>query len=420
MNGNPFYYESKDTVCRIYKGQSLIEFPENYTVIDLETTGFNPNSDDIVEISALRVRKDVVVDEFTSLINPGYKIPYAITEITNITNEMLSTAPGLEEILPKFIDFVGDDMLIGHNVNFDVNFIYDSTAELLNKAFNNNFIDTLRISRKLNPLSSHKLQCVAEYLNVDYSGAHRALTDCYITYECYKKMKEMQASKCNCSNDYLHLENIAGKEYPITGKICCVKGETKLKEIANAISNANGIYNDYFLKNLDYLILSEKKYEKFLADPAQSSFYLKAYQLSSKGKLKVISEFELYEMLGIPIKAKPKRTNNHLSESEMIKKITLNTTCSDDNSTFFGKTFVFTGTLEKMSRQDAMQCVIENGGNCKSCITKVVDYLVIGSYEYNAAIKGDKSSKQIKAEQLKEKGSKIEIISEDEFYNMMK
>lgn len=177
------------------KGKSLLCFPEDYTVIDIETTGLSSEHNEIIELSAIKVKNDERVDEFSMLIKPSAKVKSFITHLTGITNDMLKSAPVITDILPEFIDFVSDDVVIGHNVNFDINFIYDKMKWHFDKEFNNDFIDTLRLSRMHCPLKSHKLNLVAEYFDISSEGHHRGLTDCVMTYEIYKCIKDIACQK---------------------------------------------------------------------------------------------------------------------------------------------------------------------------------------------------------------------------------
>src|SRR5699024_10886253 len=100
---------------------------------------------------AIKVKNNKIVSKFNSLVKPQNEIDDYITELTGITNEMVKDAPTIEEILPDFMDYIGNDILIGHNVNFDINFIYDNLYRNKFNVLTNDFIDTMRISRKLLP-----------------------------------------------------------------------------------------------------------------------------------------------------------------------------------------------------------------------------------------------------------------------------
>lgn len=185
---------------RKQKGKSLVGFPDEYVVVDTETTGLSPGIDSIIEFGAVRYRNHEVIDTFSTLVKPDsyysewsdngiqYISPF-ISSLTHITNEMLDTAPVMEDVLPEFLSFVKDSYIVGHNVNFDVNFIYDTSMKYSYPAFTNSFIDTLRMSKMLLPhLPHHRLQDLAFLYNVDYSHAHRAIEDVYITEEVYKEL----------------------------------------------------------------------------------------------------------------------------------------------------------------------------------------------------------------------------------------
>ena len=107
------------------KGRSLIEDPKDFVIIDIETTGLMPDWDNIIEIGSIKYKNNIEVERFSTLIKPpayddGSYIDDYIVELTGITNEMLSTAPSVEEVLADFDSFIGNSVLIGHNVNFDI------------------------------------------------------------------------------------------------------------------------------------------------------------------------------------------------------------------------------------------------------------------------------------------------------------
>ena len=159
-------------------------------VVDLETTGLAPRRDNIIEFGAIRVGKGNTIDCFSALVNPGYKISSFITGLTGITNEMLASAPAIADVLPDFLDFTGSNVIVGHNVNFDINFLYDNCMNILNRPFENDFIDTMWLSRKLFPSHKHHRLCdLVERFEIGDSVQHRALADVKQTNLCYEHMK---------------------------------------------------------------------------------------------------------------------------------------------------------------------------------------------------------------------------------------
>lgn len=190
------------------KGESVLCLPRDYTVVDTETTGLSTESCCLIEVSALRVRQGRVAAEFSTLIRPPWRevqkngqwqegyVDDFIQGLTGITDEMLEGAPLPEEALPQVEDFLGGDLLLGHNVGFDTAFLYDSFQKYLGRPLGNNSLDQLRLARKLLPqLSHHRLGDVAAALGVPYQGAHRALADCWITYGCYEKLRALALSQ---------------------------------------------------------------------------------------------------------------------------------------------------------------------------------------------------------------------------------
>ena len=148
--------------ARPHKGKYRPGFPLDYVVVDTETTGLDRYSC-VIEAAALRVRGGQVTAEFSTLIQPprrelyrngewqeGFVEPF-ITQLTGITDSMLETAPLPETALPQLLDFLGDDPILGHNVHFDVNMLYDDLTRCLGRPLQNDYFDTLRLSRKLLP-----------------------------------------------------------------------------------------------------------------------------------------------------------------------------------------------------------------------------------------------------------------------------
>lgn len=147
-----------------------------YVIVDLETTGLFPEQDEIIEIAAVILEAGEISGSFSSLVKPVRPIPPGITALTGISDEMVSGAPGLGEVLPELVQFIGDRQIVGHNIGFDLAFLkpfltVDSPA-----------IDTLEISRIVLPhAADHRLQTVARSLDLAGGTAHRALDDALLT-----------------------------------------------------------------------------------------------------------------------------------------------------------------------------------------------------------------------------------------------
>lgn len=157
----------------------------DYVCVDIETTGTNAKWDKIIEIGALKVRDCKPVETFSELINPGVMISPFITELTGITNEMLVEKPGIEEILPRFVDFAGDDLLLGHNIMFDYGFLKQNAINM-NIPFEKSGMDTLKIARKtLKGLESRGLEYLCTYYGIRDEEHHRAFNDARATSDLY-------------------------------------------------------------------------------------------------------------------------------------------------------------------------------------------------------------------------------------------
>ena len=112
-------------------GKRIVTYVPDYVVFDLETTGTNFKKDQIVEISALRAENGVVTEQFSTLVNPQCPIPYGVSQIHGITDEMVEDAPVLGDVLPQFFAFIKDRVLVGHNIqSFDLRLIYKAPREL--------------------------------------------------------------------------------------------------------------------------------------------------------------------------------------------------------------------------------------------------------------------------------------------------
>ena len=179
------------------KGKRLAKYIGDYVVFDLETTGINQEIDAIIEISAVKVKNHEGTEEFSTLVNPGRKIPKAATAVNGITDDMVADAPDIGTAMEAFLTFIGDDVLVGHNIHtFDTNFAYNAAVNSLGKELTNDYIDTLYMARRCLPqLSHHKLTDVSAHFGIETEGAHRALCDCRMNQRCYEEMGKLMQDK---------------------------------------------------------------------------------------------------------------------------------------------------------------------------------------------------------------------------------
>lgn len=176
---------------RPFKGKSLLAFPDDYTVIDIETNGFGADVE-ILELSAVRFRGGTLQDSFATLVKPSRRVHPFITALTGITDKMARSGAELVPSLQRFCDFIGGDILLGYNVNFDINIIYDNMLARLGLPLRNDFVDVLRFARKALPqLPDHKQTTVAAHFGISIAEAHRAEADCLICDGCFKNLKRL-------------------------------------------------------------------------------------------------------------------------------------------------------------------------------------------------------------------------------------
>lgn len=167
------------------KGQ---DFTGEFVVFDLETTGISVNSNEIIEIGAVKVKNQVITDKFSTFVNPGRPIPYNIQELTSINDQMVADAPSIDKALPDFLAFCKDAVLVAHNASFDTGFIFQKAKD---RGIHTDFtvIDTVSMSRALLPeLKKYKLDTVAKALGVSLENHHRAVDDAGATAEIFVKL----------------------------------------------------------------------------------------------------------------------------------------------------------------------------------------------------------------------------------------
>ncbi|MBR3039611.1 MAG: topoisomerase DNA-binding C4 zinc finger domain-containing protein [Lachnospiraceae bacterium] len=172
-------------------GKKLNMYVSDYVVFDLETTGIHPSVDKVIEISAIKVIGGLVDSEFSTLVNPGMHIPYGATYVNNITDQMVKDSPAFDVALKDFLEFVGDYVLVGHNIQlFDLKFLYRDAKDYFGLTIGNDYVDTLPLSKKYLPqLRHHTLLDLAGYYNITIKDAHRALGDCRMNQRVYESLR---------------------------------------------------------------------------------------------------------------------------------------------------------------------------------------------------------------------------------------
>ncbi|MCI2773803.1 exonuclease domain-containing protein [Staphylococcus petrasii] len=311
-----FSYGKREKIER-NKGKSLLDFVDDYVVIDVETTGVDPYYDELIEVAAIRYKKEKKIDCFQELIKPQCEISDFISELTGITNEMVQEARNEQEVIKDFYDFIGNSIIIGHNIHFDINFIYDSLLTHHNIKFKNNFIDTLRLSRRILPnLKKHKLTTLISYYNMDNNGNHRALNDVKLTNGIYQFLKKdaishygnieefkksiRKKSSSRIAKEIVGDKSKNNKDNLLYGKVCVVTGKLEnmsRKEALQIIADIGGIQADNVTKKTNFLILGNFDYSSNIKGN-KSSKLKKAEKYKLEGQdLEIISENVFYELI---------------------------------------------------------------------------------------------------------------------------
>lgn len=228
----------------------------DYVCVDIETTGTNVGYSKILEIGAVKVRNGKKIDVFSELINPEIPVPGYITDLTGITNDMVYGKRGIEEILPEFIDFAGDDILLGHNVRFDYSFLKQGAIDL-KLDFDKKGMDTLKIARKVLPdLESRALDYLCTYYGIRDENHHRAFNDAEVTAKLFEILMEQYGEKYPEMFEPFDFKFKVKKIQPITDK---------QKKYLTDLMKYHNIQPDF---NIDSLTKSEasKKIDKIISE----------------------------------------------------------------------------------------------------------------------------------------------------------
>ena len=200
-----------DDLKEIVTGDEGQDLNADFVVFDIETTGFSPVNNKIIEIGAVKIQQGEITDRFSVFVNPGVPIPFEIEKLTSINDSMVMDAPPIEVILPQFLDFCQDAVLVAHNANFDMSFIMENAKRQgLSRKFT--FVDTLGIARVLlTHQAKHTLDAVAKTLSISLENHHRAVDDAECTAHIFLKFSAMLRER---GADTLSRINALGESSP--------------------------------------------------------------------------------------------------------------------------------------------------------------------------------------------------------------
>ncbi|WP_223902590.1 exonuclease domain-containing protein [Lactobacillus laiwuensis] len=290
------------------KGQEWPDFISDYTMLDIETTGLNPYRDHVTELGAVKVRANHVVDEFSQLVvyPRSNRVPSFITKLNGITEDLLlEKGKPVKEAMTSFRKFIGDDIIIGYNVNFDLNFLYDLARKFHLPELSNDYVDVLRLARVYYPQQHNRLLDCIQRAGIAQVEQHHGLEDSLDTKKVYDDFRQhftpelLQEAQGKLKNIDLLQEELEvwelGFRNPVNNKKIAFAPEVEINgtEAAQMVNNMNGIAQSGVKADTDYLIMSDDGF--FSKNNPET---LKAREYNHAGsKIKRLSESYFLNML---------------------------------------------------------------------------------------------------------------------------
>lgn len=292
------------------------DFNHSYVIFDIETTGFSAVGNQITEIGAVKLVNGKIVDRFSTFINPQEPIPYQIVKLTGITDEMVMDAPKINEVLPKFLEFCKDSVLVAHNASFDVGFIREKSKQL-GLDFDFTYVDTLAMSRLLLPnQAKHKLDLVAKTLKIEFEGHHRAVNDAEVTAKIWLVFVEKLLEKGVVNLEQLNAIGMQNedtiKKMPSNHCIILAQNDIGRVNLYTLISNS---HLNYFHKSPKIpKSLIQKHREGLIIGSACEAGELYRALLMGKSEAELAHIVDFYDYLEI----QPVGNNLFMIESEKV------------------------------------------------------------------------------------------------------
>lgn len=362
----------------------------DYIVFDFETTSVYTDTTEIIEISAIKIENDAIVDTFNTLVHPTAPIPKEASAVNHITDEMVADAPPISDVLPKFLEFIGNTTLLGHNISgFDLP-ILRRYASNIGWEITNEYIDTLPMSRRRVDIKSHRLTALAEYYGIDCSGAHRALADCITTYEVYKRIRELPDTIIPKSHHEHSMEEL------LTAETKALQSLTALLETVVS----DGVLTDEEIHQIASWLADNSEYASKYPFNKLNDFVSSALSDGVVTDQERADLFELFNIILNPVE-------NSAKNAPVI-------------SSLADKHFCLTGEFTTGTKSAIASTITSKGAIEDKGVTKKTDILIVGGNGNSNWICGNYGSKVKKALELQEKGSSIIIISEVDFFEAIK
>ena len=381
------------SVKRPYKGDHICDIINDYTVIDIETTSSNPANCEILELAAVRVRNNEIVETFNSLIKPPVPIPEPIIELTGITNDMVSCAPTVDKEIEKYLSFIGDDIILGHNIyTFDVNVIYDICVKLGLSTFSNNMLDTFYFAQHCNiDVPNLKLSTLTMFFEIEHEHAHRALHDCIANHECYQKLKTFYDKDFR----FKYKDKVPRKSF--------VRLSENTKQLETLRNISLDMVNNGNISDIDVLALN-----KWLETNAHLAGNF-PFDLIFRSVKDILDDgiitpdekkylIDLLEDFCDPIS----------SCSEIVEEINVN-----------GMNIILTGDFLCGTRPEIQEMLENLGAKIKSSVSSKTDYVIVGELKSKKWAHGSYGNKVKKALEFQQTGKNIKIIKEGDFFKCL-
>ncbi len=303
-------FDDTRSLVNNYKGDNK----NTFVVFDVETTGFSPIDDRIIEMGAVKIQDGKVIDNFSEFTDPGFHIPYRITELTTIDDATVAGCPSFDNILDKFMDFCKDSVLVAHNAEFDISFI-KSSMHRMGIHFDYEYIDTLELSRYLLPdLKKHKLDVLTSMFNINLENHHRAIDDATATGFVFLKLLDLLKEQ-NCI-DLDALSKIKSKNYYNVHKVSMfAKNLTGLKNLYRLISLSH--IDNYYRQPIVYKSQLEDNREGLLVGSGSYSGAIYNALLRCEEDEKLKEMMKLYDF----IELQPMDQYLYLVEDESVHEI---------------------------------------------------------------------------------------------------
>ncbi len=308
-----------DDLKEIVTGDKGQDLDSVFVVFDIETTGFSPIHNRIIEIGAVKIENGEVTGKFSTFVNPDVPIPFEIEKLTGINDEMVIGAPMIEQVLPQFMEFCQGAVLVAHNANFDMGFIMENAARLgLQRDFT--YVDTVGIARLLLPhQAKHTLDAVAKTLGISLENHHRAVDDAQATAEIFVKFIPMLKKE---GADCLKEINAMGasspdivKRLPTYHAILLAKNDTGRVNLYRLVSESHLTYYSKRPRVPKSLLM--KCREGLIVGSACEAGELYRALLDGKADEEIAGIVNFYDYLEI----QPTGNNKFMIDSERVRNI---------------------------------------------------------------------------------------------------